>query len=284
MASLAGQLVIPSNSGRRVWEDPSFIKWRKRDAHVSLHCHDTVEGSLRYWYERNKVDVLVSKAAVWDDDAVSGSLDCAAFWVKGLPFVKSLCGYWKFLLAPSPTSVPQNFFESSFQDSAWETIPVPSNWQMHGYDRPIYRNAGYTFPIDPPNVPQDNPTGCYRTYFHLPKEWEGRRTLLHFEAVDSAFHAWINGIPVGYSQDSRLPAEFEITDFCHPYGSDKKNILAVQVFRWSDGSYLEDQDHWRLSGIHRDVLILSKPKVCLLFFIAFISKDMYMSASVFSFA
>ncbi|PSS19140.1 Beta-galactosidase [Actinidia chinensis var. chinensis] len=132
---------------------------------------------------------------------------------------------------------------------------------MHGFDRPIYTNVIYPFPVDPPKVPEDNPTGCYRTYFCLPKGWEGRRILLHFQAVDSAFHAWINGVPVGYSQDSRLPAEFEITDSCHPCGSEKKNVLAVQVFRWSDGSYLEDQDHWWLSGIHRDVLLLAKPKL-----------------------
>ncbi|KAL6989747.1 beta-galactosidase [Sarracenia purpurea var. burkii] len=261
MASLVSQLVLPANNGYRVWEDPSFFKWRKRDAHVSLHCHDTIEGSLRYWYERSKVDVLVSNSAVWDDDAVSGAIDCAAFWVKGLPFVKSLSGYWKFLLALNPAHVPLSFYDSAFQDSDWATLPVPSNWQMHGFDRPIYTNILYPFPLNPPSVPEDNPTGCYRTYFCLPKEWEGRRIFLHFEAVDSAFHAWINGVPVGYSQDSRLPAEFEITDSCHPCGSEKENVLAVQVFRWSDGSYLEDQDHWWLSGIHRDVLLLAKPKV-----------------------
>ncbi|GMP41182.1 hypothetical protein CsSME_00011374 [Camellia sinensis var. sinensis] len=261
MTSLFSQLVLPSNNGYKVWEDPSFFKWRKRDAHVLLHCHDTIEGSLRYWYERNRVDFLVSKSAVWDDDAVSGALDSATFWVKGLPFIKSLSGYWKFFLAQNPTSVPLKFYDSAFEDSTWEILPVPSNWQMHGFDKPIYTNVVYPFPLDPPHVPEDNPTGCYRTYFHLPKEWEGRRIFLHFEAVDSAFHAWINGVPVGYSQDSRLPAEFEITDFCHPCGCDKKNVLAVQVFRWSDGSYLEDQDHWWLSGIHRDVLLLTKPKI-----------------------
>ncbi|XP_025816492.1 uncharacterized protein LOC112893400 isoform X2 [Panicum hallii] len=132
---------------------------------------------------------------------------------------------------------------------------------MHGFDHPIYTNITYPFPINPPFVPTDNPTGCYRTVFHIPKEWKGRRILLHFEAVDSAFFAWVNGVPIGYSQDSRLPAEFEVTDCCHPCDSDKENILAVQVMRWSDGSYLEDQDHWRLSGIHRDVLLLSKPQI-----------------------
>lgn len=263
MASLVGQLpfALENATGYKVWEDPSFIKWRKRDPHVTLRCHDSVEGSLKYWYERNKVDISVSNSAVWDDDAVREALNSAAFWTKGLPFVKSLSGYWKFFLASSPADVPMNFHKSSFQDSKWEALPVPSNWQMHGFDRPIYTNVVYPFPLDPPNVPAENPTGCYRTYFHIPKEWQGRRIFLHFEAVDSAFCAWINGVAVGYSQDSRLPAEFEISDYCYPNGSDKKNVLAVQVFRWSDGSYLEDQDHWWLSGIHRDVLLLAKPQV-----------------------
>ncbi|EEF49562.1 beta-galactosidase isoform X1 [Ricinus communis] len=261
MASLAANMVSPLETGHKVWEDPSFIKWRKREPHVTLHCHESVEGSLRYWYQRNKVDVLVSKSAVWNDDAVKAALDCAAFWVKDLPFVKSMSGFWKFFLAPSPTKVPIKFYEPAFQDFEWQTLPVPSNWQMHGFDRPIYTNVVYPFPLDPPYVPEDNPTGCYRTYFQIPKEWQGRRILLHFEAVDSAFCAWVNGVPVGYSQDSRLPAEFEITEYCYSCDSGKSNVLAVQVIRWSDGSYLEDQDHWWLSGIHRDVLLLAKPQV-----------------------
>ncbi|KAL6493821.1 hypothetical protein OROGR_031730 [Orobanche gracilis] len=274
MGSLIGQLVLPPNNGYKIWEDPSFIKWRKRDSHVPMHCHESVEGSLRYWYERNKVDLSVSKEAVWDDDAVAKALDCAADWVKDLPFVKSLSGRWKFFLASSPSSKPLEFHDISFQDSSWATIP-----EMHGFDRPIYTNVVYPFPLNPPKVPEDNPTGCYRTFFYLPKDWEDRRIFLHFEGVDSAFFLWVNGHPTGYSrpggagqplcdsdstdinQDSRLPAEFEVTDFCHPCGSDKSNCLAVQVMRWSDGSYLEDQDHWWLSGIHRDVLLLAKPKV-----------------------
>ncbi|XP_044945850.1 beta-galactosidase-like [Hordeum vulgare subsp. vulgare] len=136
---------------------------------------------------------------------------------------------------------------------------------MHGFDRPIYTNVTYPFPMNPPFVPSENPTSCYRKVFRIPKEWKGRRILLHFEAVDSAFLAWVNGVPIGYSQDSRLPAEFEITDYCHHCDSVKENVLAVQVMRWSDGSYLKDQDHWWLSGIHRDVLLLSKPQgsICL---------------------
>ncbi|KAL0397636.1 UNVERIFIED_CONTAM: hypothetical protein Scaly_0212000 [Sesamum calycinum] len=123
MGSLVGQLVLPPNSGHKIWEDPSFIKWRKRDAHVPLHCHESVEGSLRYWYERNKVSLLVSKTAVWDDDAVAKALDCAAYWVKDLPFVKSLSGTWKFFLASSPVSTPSEFYDSSFQDASWASIP-----------------------------------------------------------------------------------------------------------------------------------------------------------------
>lgn len=100
MTSLVAQVVSPVETGHKVWQDQSFIKWRKRDPHVTLHCHESVEGSLRYWYQRNKVDHLVSNSAVWNDDAVQGALDCAAFWVKDLPFVQSLSGLWKFFLAP----------------------------------------------------------------------------------------------------------------------------------------------------------------------------------------
>ncbi|KAJ0464493.1 putative glycoside hydrolase, family 2, beta-galactosidase [Helianthus annuus] len=121
---VSNKLIVNSSNGDyKVWEDPSFIKWRKRDSHVSLHCHDSVEGSLKYWYERNKVDVLAAKSAVWDDDAVSGSIECAKHWVKDMPFVKSLSGYWKFFLAQSPTAAPSNFQDTAFQDSTWETIP-----------------------------------------------------------------------------------------------------------------------------------------------------------------
>ncbi|KAK4798400.1 hypothetical protein SAY86_030726 [Trapa natans] len=261
MASLVASMSPPSANGYRPWEDQSFIKWNKRDSHVTLHCHESIEGSLKYWYERSKVDHLVANTAVWKDEAVNEALACAAFWVKDLPFVRSLSGYWKFFMAPNPDAVPSNFYDVKFRDSDWDTLPVPSNWQMHGFDRPIYTNTDYPFPVNPPHVPLENPTGCYRTYFSIPNDWKGRRILLHFEAVDSAFYAWINGVPVGYSQDSRLPAEFEITDYCYPSGSKEKNVLAVQVFRWSDGSYLEDQDHWWLSGIHRDVLLLAKPQV-----------------------
>ncbi|KAF6153068.1 hypothetical protein GIB67_034790 [Kingdonia uniflora] len=175
MSSFFCKAIFPpiSDSGYKVWEDPSIIKWRKRDAHVPLQCHDTVEGALKYWYDHSKVDYLVANSAVWDDDAVVGALDSAAFWVKGLPFVVSLSGYWRFSLASSPETVPSNFWDCEFDDSTWAKLPVPSNWQMHGFDRPIYTNVVYPFILNPPKVPVDNPTGCYRTYFNIPKEWNG---------------------------------------------------------------------------------------------------------------
>eukprot|EP00249_Psilotum_nudum_P022717 c28621_g1_i1 orf=380-3835(-) len=245
---------------RRAWEDPCIVKWNKRSAHVPLHCHANVQEALQFWHRRSNVDSKTALSAVWSDEAVDAALDSASLWVQGLPFVSSLSGYWKFYLACKPESVPERFYEIGFDDSSWGLLPVPSNWQMHGHDRPIYTNILYPFPLDPPHVPEENPTGCYRKSFSLPLEWIGRRTFLMFEAVDSAFYVWINGTLVGYSQDSRLPAEFEITEHCHVPGS-AENILAVQVMRWSDGTYLEDQDHWWLSGIHRDVVVFSKPQV-----------------------
>ncbi len=173
------------------------------------------------------------------------------------PYFKLLNGEWKFHYAPNPASAPAKFHEPDFDVSGWDSIVVPGNWQLQGYDRPIYTNVQYPFPTDDlPRVPEDdNPTGCYRRTFVIPEEWEGRQIFILFEGVDSAFHLWINGDLVGYSQDSRLPAEFNITSHVHT----GENTLAVRVYRWSDGSYLEDQDFWRLSGIYRDVYLWAAP-------------------------
>ncbi len=177
------------------------------------------------------------------------------------PNVRSLNGQWKFTLAPRPEAVPQGFTADRFDDSGWSEIAVPGNWQLQGAaDIPIYTNVVYPFPPNPPFVPAENPTGCYRTTFQVDPAWQGRSIRLVFEAVDSAFYVWVNGKEVGYSQDSRLPAEFDITPYVR---LDGPNTLAVQVMRYCDGSYLEDQDMWLLSGIQRDVLLVSKPQVCL---------------------
>ena len=173
------------------------------------------------------------------------------------PYVKLLNGDWRFRWAPNPDAAPQEFFRPDYAEQDWGTIRVPSNWQMEGFGTPMYTNVQYPFSIDDlPGVPHDdNPVGCYRTTFDLPDDWRDRQVYIVFEGVDSAFYLWINGQVVGYSQGSRLPAEFNITSYLEP----GENLLAVRVYRWSDGSYLEDQDHWRLSGIYRDVYLLALP-------------------------
>jgi beta-galactosidase/beta-glucuronidase len=167
----------------------------------------------------------------------------------------SLNGVWKFHYAPTPAEVPSGFEAEGFDSSAWGELPVPSCWQLHGYGAPHYTNVQYPFPVDPPRVPTENATGCYRRTFVLPAAWRGQRVHLRFEGVDSAFHVFVNGHEVGYSQGSRLPAEFDLTAVVRP----GMNVLAVRVYRWSDGSYLEDQDMWWLSGIFRDVYLLARP-------------------------
>ncbi len=174
---------------------------------------------------------------------------------------KLLNGVWKFYYAGSPAEAPEGFYREDYDVTAWDNIQVPLNWQMAGYGRPHYTNVIYPFPVDPPRVPTENPTGCYRRDFYIPESWQGHQITLRFEGVDSAFHVWVNGNEVGYSQGSRLPSEFDIT----PWVRTGKNTLAVKVYQWSDGSYLEDQDMWWLSGIFRDVYLLARPKViCLI--------------------
>lgn len=168
--------------------------------------------------------------------------------------VMSLNGDWRFQLVSSPDDVPREFSASDFDDTGWDSLPVPSNWQMHGHDKPIYTNVKYPFTPKPPRVPEDNPTGLYRTSFRVPDCWDADRVFVHFGGVDSAFYLWVNGRYVGYSQDSRLPAEFDITEYIRR----GENVLAAQVIRWSDGSYIEDQDMWWLSGIYRDVYLFSR--------------------------
>jgi beta-galactosidase len=188
------------------------------------------------------------------------------------PWCQILNGPWKFQYSGSTAAMPAGFEKPEFDVSAWKEIQVPSNWQMQGYGIPLYTNVIYPFAralpkvtAEPPghytNFPKDrrNPVGCYRRPFTIPADWKSRRTLIVFGAVDSAFHLWINGKPVGYSQDSRTPAEFDIT----PFLKDGENTVAAAVYQYSDGSYLEDQDMFRLSGIFRDVYLWSAAPVYL---------------------
>lgn len=172
-------------------------------------------------------------------------------------FFRLLNGRWQFKYLSAPALAPQGFETEEYSPADWDTIAVPANWQMLGYGKPNYTNVNYPYPVDPPYVPDDNPTGLYRRTFYLPEEWVGRHVTLVFEGVDSAFYVWVNGQQVGYSQVPHMPAEFDITP-CLQVGD---NLLVVEVFQWSDGSYLEDQDMWRLSGIFRDVYLVAYPQV-----------------------
>ncbi len=181
--------------------------------------------------------------------------------------IMSLNGTWKFNLVPEPSKRPLDFFKPGFDAKSWDTIPVPSNWEMMGYDKPLYCNVAYPHSNTPPFIkahPRDNvggknyginPVGSYLREFTLPTGWEKERTILQFNGIYSAANVWVNGQYVGYSQGSNNVAEFDVT----PYVTTGKNTLAVEVFRWCDGSYLECQDMFRMSGIFRDVNLLNVP-------------------------
>lgn len=173
--------------------------------------------------------------------------------------VKSLNGTWKFKYYKHPDLVPADFYKTN-NTAGWDNINVPSNWQLESdkYDPPVFTNIKYPFEANPPFVPKDyNPTGLYKTNFTLPSNWNGKQVFIHFAGVQSAMYLWINGTKVGYHEEGMLPGEFNIT----PYLKKGNNFLAAQVLNWSDGSYIEDQDFWRLSGIYRDVYLYAAPTV-----------------------
>ena len=192
-----------------------------------------------------------------------------------LPSGKSSCeeivplnGRWKFYWSPDPQSRPSDFYKNNFDVSGWDNISVPGTWQLQGYGKPIYTNWTYPFKKDQPKVTGEppkhffsyenrNPVGAYVTTFDVSEDMKDKQLYLHFEGVKSAMYVWINGEKVGYSQNSMAPAEFDITG----YVNEGQNRLAVEVYRWSDGSYLEDQDMWRFSGIYRPVELWVRPKI-----------------------
>ena len=206
---------------RRDWENPGVTQLNRLEAHPPFYS----------W--RNA------------DDAHAG---------RDSSQKRSLNGQWKFSWFASPEAVPESWLASDLPQA--DTINVPSNWQMDGYDAPVYTNVAYPIPVNPPFVPAENSTGCYSLTFCIDDAWlQQGQTRVIFDGVNSAFHLWCNGRWVGYGQDSRLPSEFDLSDYLRS----GENRLAVLVLRWSDGSYLEDQDMWRMSGIFRDVSILHKP-------------------------
>ena len=208
------------------WENPEVFQINREKARASFFTFDSEENAL-------KQDI------------------------SNQHYIKNLNGNWKFKYVGKTSQRPLHFFKTNFDDSNWNTIPVPSNWELHGYGYPNYTNIPYPFKKDPPNIADEySPVGSYITYFEVPENWNEREVLIQFGAVKSGYYLWINGKKVGYSQDSKLPSEFNIT----PYLVEGKNKLAIQVFQFTDGSYLEDQDFWRLSGIQRDVFLLARPK------------------------
>ena len=217
---------VPHVYDTEPWEDPQITELNREPARATAYSFETEAGAL------------------------NGDREQSSRWL-------SLNGLWDFHFALKPDDAPPDFFKSRV--SGWDQIEVPSNWEMKGYDIPIYKSAVYPFlPVNPPHVPRDyNAVGSYQRTFSVPEIWRDLNVTLHFGAVSSAFRVWVNGKFAGYGEDSFLPSEFNITG----YLKDGENTLSVQVIRWSDGSYLEDQDHWRMSGIQREVLLLAEPKL-----------------------
>lgn len=174
---------------------------------------------------------------------------------KASPWYESLNGKWKFRYSSKPVDRPKDFYLTNYDTSAWDEINVPGNWEMQGYGTPIYVNTGFGFlNRNPPFTSHDdNPVGSYKRSFEIPSSWQGRKIFLHFGGATSGMYVWINGKNIGYVQSTKNPAEFDITPYVHA----GKNEVACEVYRWTDGSYLEDQDFWRLSGLERDVYLYS---------------------------
>jgi beta-galactosidase len=246
--------ILPNRAGRRtetlsvvgVWIAFSFL--------LSCTTLPNSIGSRPAW---NDVDVIRENVELPRAHFVAYPGRQKALSRGSNPNFQSLNGPWKFHYSDSPADRPAHFFESEFDTSNWADIPVPSNWEREGYGYPIYINVPYPFEPDEPNVPtEDNPVGSYRRDFSVPESWLGKDIFLQFGAVSSAFYLWINGQYVGYSEGSKTPSEFDVTD----YVTTGENTVAVEVYRWSTGSYLEDQDFWSLSGIQRDVSLYARPR------------------------
>jgi beta-galactosidase len=215
---------IKDTSAQNDWENPTVIAINKEPARSSFYSYTKARQALSF--NRDNAEYL-----------------------------KLLNGYWQFNWVKEPSQRPLDFYKAEFDVSAWDRIKVPSNWELEGYGIPIYVNQSYPFAMknpQPPQIPEGwNPVGSYRRNFTLDESWNGKRVFIHLGAVKSAFYIWVNGQKLGYSQGSKLPAEFEISEYIQA----GENTLALEVYRWSDGSYLECQDFWRLSGIERDVYV-----------------------------
>lgn len=210
------------------WENPSFFEWNKEKPRATSMLFNT------------KADVVA-------DDYSRSS------------FYHSLNGAWQFMYVPRYQERPVDFYKEDFDTRNWSNIAVPSNWEVEGHGIPIYTNIAYPFPRNPPFIGGDNPVGTYRKEFEVPDDWDDKQVFLHFGSISGCAFIYVNGQKIGMNKAAKSPAEFNITS----YLKKGKNLLAVQVFRWHDGSYLEDQDFWRLSGIERDVYLFSAPSVAI---------------------
>ena len=240
------------------WEDETMFQENKEHAVATYMPYD------------NEATMLADKAyydTPWTEPVNSRYL--------------SLNGTWKFHFVPEPSQRPTDFYKEGYDVSQWDTIPVPSNWEMMGYDKPIYANVEYPHANTPPFIKARpgfndngknygiNPVGSYVRTFQLPENWDGRRTFIHFGGIYSAAFVWVNGKYVGYTQGANNVTEFDLTQYLHA----GQNTLAVQVFRWSDGSYLECQDMFRMSGIFRDVYLYNVPDISI--------RDHYITSQLF---
>ena len=212
------------------WENPEIFQINREEPKATFYCYKS------------------SSEALVNDD-----------W-KNSSYYKSLNGNWHFNYSDDIKSRPKKFYENNYDFSNWDLLEIPSNWELKGYGIPFYTNIKYMFPANPPFIPHDqNNNGSFIKLFDIPAEWLGKEIYLHFEGVSGAMYIWINGKNVGYSEGSKTPAEFKITD----YLVKGQNKLSVQVMRWSDASYMEDQDFWRLSGIERDVYLFAENNISL---------------------
>ncbi|HEX4255643.1 MAG TPA: glycoside hydrolase family 2 TIM barrel-domain containing protein, partial [Streptosporangiaceae bacterium] len=198
----------------------------------------------------------MTEGPYWEQFRPWRGTEPARAWFRSSAPRLDLSGDWKFRWSPRADAAA-GFADPAVDDAAWATLPVPSHWQLHGYGAPAYTNIRYPFPVDPPRVPTENPTGDYRVSFTVPADWPAGRSRLRFDGVDSCARVWLNGTELGVVSGSRLPAEFDVTGALRPPG--QPNLLAVRVHQWSSGSYLEDQDMWWLSGIFRRVMLLARP-------------------------
>lgn len=209
----------------------------------------------KYWEDLNTLQVSREKPRSFYIP-YNAEVEALEMRREASAFLQLLNGSWKFKYHSSVKQVNDVFYAIDADTGNWDDLLVPSCWQVNGYDQTHYTNDNYPFPCDPPYVPNNNPAGLYARDFNISEAWEAKEKYIVFEGVNSCFYLWVNGSFVGYSQGSRMPAEFDITPFVH----NGKNRLAVMVLKWCDGSYIEDQDMWRFSGIFRDVYLLARDK------------------------